>query len=50
MKGLILFAGFAIASTAAAVLIGTFIERQTSPQVGTILMLACFFPALSFRG
>jgi hypothetical protein len=43
MKALILFAGFVIASTAAAVLIGTFIERQTSPQVGTIVMLTMFF-------
>jgi hypothetical protein len=43
MKALILFAGFVIACTAAAVLIGTFIERQTSPQVGTIVMLAMFF-------
>ena len=43
MKALILFAGFVIASTAAAVLFGTFIERQTSPQVGTIVMLAMFF-------
>ena len=43
MKALILFAGFVIASTAAAVLIGTFIERQTSPQVGTIVMLTLFF-------
>jgi hypothetical protein len=43
VKALILFAGFVIASTAAAVLIGSFIERQTSPQVGTIVMLAMFF-------
>ena len=43
MKALIVFAGFVIASTAAAVLIGTFIERQTSPQVGTIVMLTMFF-------
>jgi hypothetical protein len=43
VKGLILFAGFVVASTAAAVLIGSFIERQTSPQVGTIVMLAMFF-------
>ena len=43
MKALIVFAGFVIASTAAAVLIGSFIERQTSPQVGTIVMLAMFF-------
>jgi hypothetical protein len=46
MKGLILFAGFVIASTAAAVLIGTFIERQTSPQIGTIVMLALFFSGI----
>ena len=46
MKALILFAGFVIASTAAAVLIGTFIERQTSPQVGTIVMLALFFSGI----
>jgi hypothetical protein len=43
VKGLILFAGFVVASTAAAVLIGSFIERQTSPQVGTIVMLGMFF-------
>jgi hypothetical protein len=43
MKGLILFAGFVVASTTAAVLIGSFIERQTSAQVGTIVMLAMFF-------
>ena len=43
MKGLIVFAGFVIASTAAAVLLGSLVERQTSPQVGTILMLAMFF-------
>ena len=43
MKALILFAGFVIASTAAAALLGTFIERETSPQVGTIVMLAMFF-------
>jgi hypothetical protein len=43
MKALILFAGFVIASTAVAVLLGTFVERQTSPQVGTIVMLTMFF-------
>jgi hypothetical protein len=43
VKALIVFAGFVIASTAAAVLIGSFIERQTSPQIGTIVMLAMFF-------
>ena len=43
MKALIAFAGFVIASTAAAVLIGFFIEHQTSPQVDTIVILALFF-------
>jgi hypothetical protein len=46
MKGLILYAGFVIASIAAAVLVGSAIERQTSPQVGTIVMLALFFAGL----
>jgi RsiW-degrading membrane proteinase PrsW (M82 family) len=43
MKALIVFAGFVIASTAAAVLIGFFIEHQTSPQVDTFVILALFF-------
>jgi hypothetical protein len=43
MKALILYGGFVIASTAAAVLIGSYIEHQTSPQVGTVVMLALFF-------
>jgi hypothetical protein len=43
VKGLILFAGFVVASTAAAIFVGSFIERQTSPQVGTVVMLAMFF-------
>jgi hypothetical protein len=43
MKALFLFAVFVIATTAAAVLIGTFIERQTSAQIGTIVMLVLFF-------
>jgi hypothetical protein len=46
MKALILYGGFVIASTAAAVLIGSYIEHQTSPQVGTVVMLALFFTGL----
>ena len=46
MKALILYAAFVIACTAAGVLIGSFIEGQTSPQVGTIVMLALFFTGL----
>jgi hypothetical protein len=46
MKALILYAGIVIASTTAAVVIGSFIERQTSPQVGTIVMLGLFFTGL----
>lgn len=46
MKALILYAAFVIACTAAGVLIGSFIEGQTSPQVGTIVMLALFFAGL----
>src|SRR5262249_2568155 len=43
MKALLLFAAFVVAITAAAVLIGSYIERQTSAQVGTVVMLAMFF-------
>jgi hypothetical protein len=46
MKALILYAGFVIAWTAASVLIGSLIERQISPEVGTIFMLAMFFSGL----
>ena len=43
MKALLLFAAFVIATTAAAVLIGSYIERQTSAQIGTVAMLVLFF-------
>jgi K+-transporting ATPase A subunit len=43
MKALLLFAAFVIATTAAAVLIGSYIERQTSAQIGTVVMLVLFF-------
>jgi hypothetical protein len=46
MKALILYAGFVIASSAASVAIGSLIERQTSAQVGTLVMLALFFTGL----
>jgi hypothetical protein len=46
MRALILYVGFVIASTAAAVLIGSYIERQTSPQIGLIVILALFFTSL----
>jgi uncharacterized membrane protein len=46
MKGLLLFVGFVIASTAGAVLLGSLIERQTSPQVGTAVMLVVFFAGI----
>ena len=43
MKALIVFAGFGIASSAAAVLIGFLVEHQTSSQIDTIVILALFF-------
>jgi hypothetical protein len=46
MKGLALYAGFVIFSTAGAVLIGSSIERHTSPDVGTVVMLGLFFSGL----
>jgi hypothetical protein len=33
MKALILYAGFVIASSAAAVFVGSLIERETSPKL-----------------
>jgi hypothetical protein len=46
MKALVLYAGLVIASTAAAVLIGSSIERQTSPQIGLVVILGLFFTSL----
>jgi uncharacterized membrane protein YdfJ with MMPL/SSD domain len=46
MKALVLYVGFVIASVAAAVLIGSYVELQTSPQIGTVVMLALFFAGL----
>jgi biotin transporter BioY len=46
MKALILYAGFVIAWTAAGVLISSLIERVTSPQISTIMLLAMFFSGL----
>ena len=46
MKGLLLYAGFVIASTVAAVVIGSYIEAYASPEVGTLVMLALFFTGL----
>ena len=41
MKGLLLYVGFVVAWTAAGVLISV-----TSPQIGTIVLLAMFFSGL----
>jgi hypothetical protein len=46
MKALVIYAGFVIASTAFAVFAGSFIERQTSPQIGIIVILTLFFTSL----
>jgi RsiW-degrading membrane proteinase PrsW (M82 family) len=46
MKALILYVGFVIAWAAAGVLIASYIERVTSPQIGTIVLLAMFFSGL----
>ena len=43
MKALIIYAGFVIASTAAAVLVGSYIERLASPQIGLFVILRLFF-------
>ena len=46
MKGLLLYVGFVVAWIAAGVLISSYIERVTSPQIGTITLLAMFFSGL----
>jgi RsiW-degrading membrane proteinase PrsW (M82 family) len=46
MKALILYVGFVVAWTAAGVLISSYIERATSPQISTIVLLAMFFSGL----
>jgi uncharacterized membrane protein len=46
MKGLALYAGFVIFGTVGAVLIGKSIESYTSPDMGSIVMLAFFFVGL----
>jgi hypothetical protein len=46
MKGLFLYVGFVVAWIAAGVLISSYIERVTSPQIGTITLLAMFFSGL----
>jgi hypothetical protein len=46
MKGLLLYAGFVIVSTIAAAVIGSFTAAYTSPEIGTIVVLALFFTGL----
>jgi RsiW-degrading membrane proteinase PrsW (M82 family) len=46
MKALILWVGFVIAWTAAGVLIASYVERVTSPQISTIVLLGMFFSGL----
>ena len=46
MKGLLLYVGFVIAWTAAGVLIASHIDRVTSHQIGSIVLLAMFFSGL----
>ena len=47
MKGLLLlYAGFVIASTVAAVVIGSYIAAYASPEIGTIVVLGLFFTGL----
>ena len=46
MKGLLLYVGFVIAWTAAGVLIASYIDRVTSHEIGSIVLLAMFFSGL----
>jgi len=46
MKDLLLYVGFVVAWTAAGVLIASYIDRVTSHQIGSIVLLAMFFSGL----
>ena len=46
MKALVIYAGFVIASSAGAALVGSYIERLTSPQIGIVVILGLFFTGL----
>jgi uncharacterized membrane protein len=46
MKGLALYAVFVIFCTVGAIFTGKFIESYTSPDIGSIAMLALFFVGL----
>ena len=46
MKGLALYAAFAIFCTVGAVLIGFSVEHYTSADIGSLLLLGLFFVGL----
>jgi hypothetical protein len=46
MRALAIYAAFVIACNAAGIFVGSFIERQTSPEFGLIVILGMFFASL----
>jgi hypothetical protein len=48
MPALVIYAKLVIACNAVGVFVGSFIERQTSPSIGFIVILGMFFASLVF--
>ena len=46
MRGLLIYACFVIVSNIVGVFLGSFVQRYTSPEIGTIFILGWFFTSL----
>jgi hypothetical protein len=46
MRGLLIYACFVIVSNVVGVFLGSFVQRYTSPEIGTIFILGWFFASL----
>ena len=50
MRALLIYAGLVIVSNVVGVFVSLFVQRYTSPEIGTILILDGFSGASSFHG
>jgi hypothetical protein len=46
MRALLIYAGLVIVSNVVGVFVSLFVQRYTSPEIGTILILGWFFASL----
>jgi hypothetical protein len=46
MRALLIYACFVVVSNILGVFVGSFVQRYTSPEIGTILILGWFFGSL----